>query len=130
MNVTLLMIVFFILVVILLGLTTWYLYLRNQVLGCDNDPNIWCYNDWTCPKVPGPSECFLNGGTINDKGDAVSPPGLYNCLMGPQSQSANFCAIPKTDLCDCKLNSDQNCYNGCGYKLSQVPPGTQCATLN
>jgi hypothetical protein len=134
-------IIFAILVILVIALSTWYIYLRNQIIECQVNPHIWCYNDWTCNNPTGPcpagtNVCYTNNGTIDSKGNTVSPPGLVNCLIGPQTEAATFCAAAITPpgevevgdpACECLITTDKNCFNNCNYDITKVPPTTPCA---
>jgi len=145
-------IVFAILFVILLILTTYYLDLNNRLLGCQFKPNIWCFNDWTCPSQSGgapacegkpvcPSDapptsncvnvCYTNNGTINSLGQSAT--GLLDCLVGPNSQAAKVCggvpANPNEPACGCDIATTNSCFSNCpsGVKSDQgLNPDTVC----
>ena len=128
-------VIFFVLFLIFLFILTYYLDVRNKLIGCQSDQNIWCYNDWTCKNsITCPADtniCFTNGGTIGPNGKEVSPPGLVNCLIGPDSTAATFCL--QTTPCDCTMDNANNCFQGCAISApgSFVPPNAACcATTN
>lgn len=123
-------IIFAILFFALLIAITYYLYLRNRLISCQNDPNIWCFNDWTCNVstpvgTPNVNVCFTNGGTIGTNGQPVVPPGLVNCIIGPNSQAASVC-LAET-VCDCDIPIAGNCFEGCPGKLNETT--TNCKTI-
>lgn len=124
-------IVFAILVIIAMVAATWTIYQFNLLNGCNNNPNIWCADNYTCnnscPNGVSPaglpvSPCFTN----------VGPTGLASCLFGPDSLTASVCLVPPDDggtACDCPTelqSTTNNCFTGCPSKFSQVDPSTVC----
>jgi hypothetical protein len=110
-------IIFAILFFVLLAVVSYYLSIRNKLIACQNNPNVWCFNDWACvPNIPagtpGVNICYTNNGTIDSNGNSVKPPGLVNCLIGPDSQAAKVCGAPNP-LCACDIPSANNCFQVC-----------------
>lgn len=111
-------IVFAILFLISLGLLTWVLSLWYKADQCGKNPNIWCSDTWSCNnnRCLGYNYCFENIGAT----------GLASCLYGPNSVAATVCYNLETTgdtgatLCDCpqNLQNVQNCFSGCGTRIS------------
>lgn len=114
-------IIFAILFFILLAVVSYYLSIRNKLVACQNNPNVWCFNDWSCPEqappgTPGVNICFTNNGTIDSNNNPVNPPGLLNCLIGSDSQAAKVCGAPPSDPnipCACDIPTANNCFQVC-----------------
>ena len=117
-------IVFVILVAVVIGLTTWLIYLINANNSCQLNPNIWCYNDWTCNTKATNQDanpCFSK--TFTNQGDD----NLTECLYGPQSSVANACFAGDTDdegPCSCALTTADNCLNNCPGSTNAINQST------
>lgn len=111
------LLVFLILIFALFISLSWLISEVNAGNACQLDPNIWCYNDWTCQNT-----CSGQDGTINSCYNQKE--GLAECLFGLDSPQANFCTA---DNCPCvvPLESADNCFNGCPSQRNQI----NCSTL-
>ena len=109
--------IFIVLVIVLLSVLSWLISVVNANDGCQLDPNIWCYKDWTC-QTPctkaGVNPCF------------AKLDGLAECLFDINSNQANFC---QDNTCRCvdPLQTSNNCFNQCPSDKSSIT--SQCTTL-
>lgn len=133
-------IVYVVLFFIIIGLA---LYIMDQYIklnGCETNPDIWCYNTYTCQVT-----CGLNTATppvaVNGAGQPVNIcfnstagfDGLPECLYGANSAQATPCIPtaatpddPDTPACPCAIGGTSNCLAGCPQSVSAVAQGTTC----
>lgn len=129
-------IVFAILTVILLIAITWLIDLTYKKASCQNNPDIWCSNDFYCNNVC-PQEATNILGTQYSScfyDERATKPGfLHQCLFGPTSSVALGCFNPPDDggiakSCACPypgaVGKPGNCFAGCEL----VPNISNCGT--
>lgn len=111
------LLVFLLLVFIFFVAFSWLIYEFNSNNGCQLNPSIRCYKDWTCQNT-----CSGEDGNINACYNQKE--GLAECLFGVNSTQANFCT---KDNCPCvvPLQGATNCFNGCPSQRDEI----NCSTL-
>tara|TARA_Y100001936_G_C15576580_1_gene409877 strand:+ start:113 stop:502 length:390 start_codon:yes stop_codon:yes gene_type:complete len=113
-------IIIFILSIILLPIWYYTLYYYYQDYQCASNPNIWCWNDFTCQTPSQDSSCY------NLQSDS-----LPQCLYGADTPVAQNCLAENNEngTCTCPQSLDDttsNCFASCPVGRSNVSDNTTC----
>jgi len=132
-------IAFAILFILALIVLTWMLdrWYKNRT--CDNNPYIWCSDNWICETSADENgTCGDNNGLNGCYKDATTI-GLSSCLFGITSTSATICTTAGTSgtsgttgiTCPCAITKDnstydENCLIGCPISGQSLTSNPQC----
>jgi hypothetical protein len=108
-------------------LVLWYFALGfyYKAYECSIDPNIWCWNDFTCNVACGTNDipCGTSVSVSASCYDLTSP-SLPECLYGPTTNLATQCLSSNdSDNCTCPVpldNDANNCFEGCPFGTKNV----------
>ena len=123
-------VVFIIAVVLLVIAITYFLYSFKQYSDCNNEPNYWCFNDWTC-NTPSPDDKDIHPAKYLYCNPGSTPTNFGYCLdPANANQPACMCNIARTQTCipkECTCqwnNSGSGPIGPCGGKFCS-PANTQ-----